>query len=321
MKTFKLLSMVLIAIFISTSFTACSNDEEPVVPPVEDEYIDVPLKLSIDASIDITDEPISRAGNQNPVYAIEVQEINPNTSLTSSYAYGIFKSLDNITIKLKKNREYRIKAALYYDFFSKWEFCATDTKGYIYHNTYTDEFIYPQNGYFYGVGGWHIPNTEYSTTNLIEGDGYYGTIDKFSPSLNNICSLELKRVASAIDIRVEGLTEGKIQCILNCQHNNSELEYQLTSNNTTLSQIFIYQDLLIEKEAKIRLYVNYIPTVGEPIALISNAYLFTRNKRKKILIKLNNSGESENVNTGFNFTQEKVEFIDEEQIVHNCTIN
>lgn len=96
MKTFKLLSMVLIAIFISTSFTACSNDEEPVVPPVEDEYIDVPLKLSIDASIDITDEPISRAGNQNPVYAIEVQEINPNTSLTSSYAYGIFKSLDNI---------------------------------------------------------------------------------------------------------------------------------------------------------------------------------------------------------------------------------
>ena len=34
-----------------------------------------------------------------------------------------------------------------------------------------------------------------------------------------------------------------------------------------------------------------------------------------------NSGESENVNTGFNFTQEKVEFIDEEQIVHNCTIN
>lgn len=72
MKVFKLLSMALIAISISTSFTACNNDEEPVVPPIEEEYIDVPLKLSIDASIDITDEPISRAGNQNPVYAIEV---------------------------------------------------------------------------------------------------------------------------------------------------------------------------------------------------------------------------------------------------------
>lgn len=45
MKTFKLLSMVLIAIFISTSFTACSNDEEQIVPPVEDEYIDIPLQM------------------------------------------------------------------------------------------------------------------------------------------------------------------------------------------------------------------------------------------------------------------------------------
>lgn len=43
MKVFKLLSMALIAISISTSFTACNNDEEPVVPPIEEEYIDVPL--------------------------------------------------------------------------------------------------------------------------------------------------------------------------------------------------------------------------------------------------------------------------------------
>ena len=133
--------------------------------------------------------------------------------------------------------------------------------------------------------------------------------------------MELKRVASAIEIGVEGLSEGKIQCILNCRHNNSELKYQLTSKEPILSQMFVYNDLLSEEEAKIRLYVNYVPTVGEPIALISETYLFTRNKRKKILIKLNNSGESENANIGFNITPEKVEFIDEEQIVHNCTIN
>ena len=50
-------------------------------------------------------------------------------------------------------------------------------------------------------------------------------------------------------------------------------------------------------------------------------YWFARNKRKKILIKLNNSEASEDANIGLNITQEKVEFIDEEQIVHNCTIN
>lgn len=320
MKTFKLLSMVLIAIFISTSFTACSNDEEAVVPPVEDEYIDIPLQISIDTSIDITDEPLSRADNQNPVYAIEVLEINPNTSLSSSYAYGIFKSLGDITIKLKKNREYRIEAALYYDFFSKWEFYALADKGFVYHNTYTDKFIYPQNGFFYGVKAWHIPNeNEVYVADLIEGDGYYGVIDKFSSTSNNVCSLELKRVASAIEISVEGLIEGNIKCKL---HNKASiLEYQLTPSKPTISPIFISDELFENNYFIASLFVDYIPTVGEPIALINDTYSFTRNQRKKILIKLNNSGESENVNTGFNFTQEKVEFIDEEQIVHNCTIN
>lgn len=136
------------------------------------------------------------------------------------------------------------------------------------------------------------------------------------PDTGGICSLELKRVASAIEIRVEGLTEGKIECVL-----QSELKYQLTSKEPILSQMFVYNDLLSEEEAKFRLYVNYVPTVGEPIGLISEMYWFARNKRKKILIKLNNSEASEDANIGLNITQEKVEFIDEEQIVHNCTIN
>lgn len=75
------------------------------------------------------------------------------------------------------------------------------------------------------------------------------------------------------------------------------------------------------KASDIYININYIPTEGRTIELVNTRYSFTRNKRKKILIKLNHSGESEDVNTGFNISQEKVEFIDEEQIVHNCTIN
>lgn len=324
MKTFKLLSMVLIAIFISTSFTACSNDEEPVVPPVEDEYIDVPLKLSIDASIDITDEPISRAGNQEPVYAIEVKEINPNTSYSTDYAYGFFRNLDNITIKMNKSKEYIIRAALYYAFFPKWhfQFYLQPTQS-IYYNKYTEEVIYPKEGEFFGINYWcTLINDDYKPSDFIEGDGYYGSIDKYSPTSNGICSLELKRVASAIEVSTEGLLNGEIQCKLKTTHTNGTgLDYQLTPAAQTLSQIFIYKDLLTMKASDIYININYIPTEGRTIELVNTRYSFTRNKRKKILIKLNHSGESEDVNTGFNISQEKVEFIDEEQIVHNCTIN
>lgn len=316
MKIFKLLSMVLIAIFISISFTACSNDKESVVPPVEDEYIDVPLQISIDTSIDITDEPLSRADNQNPVYAIDIEEIDSNTSTTTDYAYGFFRSLDNVTIKLKKNKEYRIYAALYYDFFSKYKFYSNDGFNLAtFYNTYTNGFIYPYDEY-YNVSYWYNKDyVPYSETYLIEGDGYYDTIDKFSPSLNNICSMELKRITSAFEISVEGLTEGSIRCGLEF------LEYNLIPSKPKISQMFVCSYLMYNTECNLKVYVDYIPTTGEPIKLVNSNYTFKRNKRKRFLIKLDHSGESENVNTGFNFTQEKVEFIDEEQIRYNCTIN
>lgn len=326
MKTFKLSIIVLVSFLLSTNFTACSNDEEPKVTPIEDEYMFMPFRIFINPSIDITDEPDTRQDEQNPnpVYAIDVQEKNPNTSRYTDYAYGFFKNIDNVIIKLNKNREYRIEAALYYDFFPKWEFRANETsRGYIHYNSYTDGFIYLQNGYFYGIDQWYFPNNDdYHTTDLIEGDGYYGTIETFSPLSNNACSLELKRVASALSISVEGLSEGKIQCILNSPHDNTELEYQLAPDETTLSQTFVCGDLLKEEQAYLRLYVNYIPSVGDPIELIiENPLYFSRNKRKRILIRLNNGEELGNVNTEFSFTKEKVNFIDEEQMVRNCTIS
>ncbi len=330
MRTFRLIGMALLAVTMCANFASCSSDDdEPIVSPVEpaeDEYVEIPLKLSVDASIDITDEPMTRADYQNPVYAIDVQEINPNTSQFADYAFGFFRSLDNITVKLRKDREYRISAALYYDFFSKLEFrdhlegTSTSTC----YKTYTDGFIYcPQNGYFFGIDHWYLPDeVDYHTFRFIEGDGYYAVMEKFSPTSGDVCSLELERVASAIEISVEGLSEGKVQCRLYCRHTATELEYQLTPDKSTLSQMFVYYDLLSEEEAKICIYFDYIPTVGESIRLVDdNVSLFARNRRKRIHIKLENTGKSGDSNTRFSFTTEKVEFIQEEQIVHNCIID
>ena len=175
--------------------------------------------------------------------------------------------------------------------------------------------MYPYDEY-YNVSYWYNKDyVPYSETYLIEGDGYYDTIDKFSPSLNNICSMELKRITSAFEISVEGLTEGSIRCGLEF------LEYNLIPSKPKISQMFVCSYLMYNTECNLKVYVDYIPTTGEPIKLVNSNYTFKRNKRKRFLIKLDHSGESENVNTGFNFTQEKVEFIDEEQIRYNCTIN
>lgn len=323
MKLLKLLAMALMAIFVSINITSCSsNEESEVLIPVEDdeEYVEIPLKLSIDASIDITDEPITRADYDNPVYAIDVKEINPNTSNLKDYAYGVFKSLDDVSIKVKKNREYKIEAILLYDFFSRWEFRANDSHDYVYHKTYTDAFIYIKDGFFYGITHWFIPNTDYYSTDLVEGDGFYGKLDKFSPSSNVTCSMELKRITSAVNIDIEGFTEGEIQCRLNSPHTNMELEYQLIPSNPKLSKMFVFEDFIINEEANVRLYIDYIPSVGERVSLVSGSYKFAKNKRKKIHIRLTDGGASDEVNTSFNITRENVEFTDESQIDLDCTI-
>lgn len=324
MKLLNLLTMALMAIFVSVNITSCSSDEESEeLMPVEDdeEYVEIPLKLSINASIDITDEPITKSDYDNPVYAIEVREINPNTSESDYYAYGIFEDLDNISVRLKKNREYKIEAVLLYDFFSKWEFRANDSHEYVYHKTYTDAFIYLKDGFFYGVTDWFISNTDYYSTDLLEGDGFYGKIDNFSPLSNVVCSLELKRIASAIEVDIEGLTGGEIQCRINSPHTNIELEYQLTPSKPILSTMFVFEDFVTNVEANVRLYIDYVPNIGEGMSLVSGSYKFAKNKRKKIHIKLIDGETSGELNTSFNITRENVEFIDEEQIDLDCTIN
>ena len=78
MKLLNLLTMALMAIFVSVNITSCSSDEESEeLIPVEDdeEYVEIPLKLSINASIDITDEPITKSDYDNPVYALIISSI------------------------------------------------------------------------------------------------------------------------------------------------------------------------------------------------------------------------------------------------------
>ena len=310
--------MTLMVVLVCANFVSCSNDDENI-PVISDEFIDVPLQIKTNFSVDITDEPINRSTAEQPVYAIDVLEINPNTSQTSSYAFGFFKSIGNLSIKLNKYKKYVIKAALYYNYFDKNQFYSTDTKTYTYYKTYTDNFIYISEGFFYGIDAWHMPNTEYSTNEFIEGDGFYGINQEFSPSTNQTCSIDLERISSAVEVIIEGLTEGSAKCVLNSPYQGSELEYQITTSAATLSKKFTYRHLISSEKANVRLFVTYVPTEGDNIELISDSYEFSRGMRKRFLIKLEKK-ESEDTSVGFKLTLAESEFVDEEQSIHNCVI-
>lgn len=311
--------MVSFAILMCANFLSCSNNNENI-PVINDEFIEVPLQIKTNFSIDITDEPISRSTEQ-PVYAIEVLEINPNTSYYESYAFGFFKSTDNLSVNLKKSGKYKIKVALYYNYFDNYRFGSYNEK-YVYYETYTDTFTYVDKGSFHGVTAWY----DYSEDNiiklsLINGDTFYGELDKFSPSYSNACSVELERISTAIEFTVEGLKEGIVK--LNVGNNYSAgsrlIHDQLTTEKTSLSQIFTPNELVTNETVKISVSATYISSNEKETSLISDSYIFTRNMKKRFLIKLEKN-ETDETNIGLKLSLIDIEFKDEEQSTYTCVI-
>ena len=117
-------------------FTACSEagtNEQPT--PTEPEYVTVSLGLNV--GLDYGYEPLSRAEENNDLYGIQVYSTpvpaTENAEWTK-YAYGLFDSTDNLTIKLIRGFEYKFVATM-----------AKDGKNKVYHYSYTGVYGAPFN--------------------------------------------------------------------------------------------------------------------------------------------------------------------------------
>lgn len=316
MKTLRFLQMALIAVLMCVNFVSCSNENKNI-PVISDEFIDVPLRIKTNFSIDITDEPISRSTEQ-PVYAIEVSEINPNTSLLEPYAFGFFESTDNLSITLKKSSKYVVSVALYYNYFDNYRFGSYNYEKDVYNETYTNKFISVADSWSHGVTTWYdYLREDFYVLSLINGDCFLGIQEEFSPSQTNTCTIELKRIATAVEIAVEGLEEGIVKFNLGSA---LSFPYQLTTEKPNLSQMFICKDLINKETAEINFNVIYISPNEKETNLISDSYVFTRNMKKRFLIKLKKE-ESEDTSTGFKLSLSNTEIENEEQITHICVID
>lgn len=307
--------MLSFAILMCANFLSCSNNNENI-PVINDEFIEVPLQIKTNFSIDITDEPISRSTEQ-PVYAIEVLEINPNTSYYESYAFGLFKNTDNLSVTLKRSGKYKINVALYYNYFDNYRFGSYNYVKDLYNETYTNKFIYVDDAWSHGVTSWYDYSREdFYRLSLINSDCFFGILEEFSPSQSNTCTVELKRIATAIEIAVEGLEEGIIKFNLGSA---VSYPYKLTTEKPKYLQNFTHRDLITNETTKVNLSVIYISPNDKEIYLISDSYVFTRNMKKRFLIKLEKN-EADETNTGLKLSLIETEFKDEEQSTYTCVI-
>lgn len=181
-------------------FTACSEvgtSEQPT--PTEPEYVTVSLCLNVE--LDYEYEPLTRAEENNDLYGIQVYSTpvpaTENAEWTK-FAYGLFDTTDNLTIKLVRGYEYKFETVMVKDGKDK----VANEDGTCYHGPFWHEyslgtysmtelstsFIYDKLG-MSSWGDWGL--TEYLNVEL-----YYGELVGYVPGDNDSkATIELKRTS------------------------------------------------------------------------------------------------------------------------------
>ena len=238
MKTLKRIAVLLLAGALGVCFTAC-NEKEALTPSVDQEYVTVNLGVSGEY-VKFSETPITTRAGAETTDIIGIVVYSVNNGLEAQYAYGIFNSLENVSIKLLAGQKYRFVASIkvdgnhcthnncQYDKLSEGN-VGTDFK-------YTSDkedisklfYIPVTNDRFYG--------------SLYKHDRFYGELTDYVPENNGTIEIKTKRVAYGVHYIAEGLTEGSLKVDVSCD-GYPYYSVDIPAENPETDAIYSFQSL------------------------------------------------------------------------------
>ena len=230
MKLFSNLWASVAMLLMLSLATSCDNPSEQPNTPTEPEYVTVSLGLNVE--LDYEYEPLTRAEENNDLYGIQVYSTPvPATGNAewTKFAYGLFDTTDNLTIKLVRGYEYKFETVMVKDGKDKVELLSSGYRDpFLSENAYHSygftplsmSFIYDQLGmYEWGkLGINHYLNLEL----------YYGELVGYIPGDNDSkATIELKRTSFGAKFIAKGdyAENGTLEIIM-----EDEPQPQLTLN-------------------------------------------------------------------------------------------
>lgn len=243
MKRFFLLLAV-----VGMLFTACSEvgtNEQPT--PTEPEYVTVSLGFNVELDCDY--EPLTRAEENNDLYGIQVYSTpvpaTENAEWTK-YAYGLFDTPDNLTIKLIRGYEYKFETIMVKDGKDKIDYDDYyDTYGGPFgHETSPNSYIMTElsTSFIYDQLGMYLERLlfiDYLTAEL-----YYGELEGYIPSDNDSkATIELKRTSFGAKFIAKGdyAENGTLEIFMN---KTSQPQFTLNlAEGNEISEIFSFKEV------------------------------------------------------------------------------
>lgn len=283
-------------------FTACSEvgtNEQPNTP-TEPEYVTVSLGLNVE--LDCEYEPLTRAEENNDLYGIQVYSTpypaNENAEWTK-FAYGLFDTTDNLTIKLVRGYEYKFVAAMVKDGKDKVENWAggkydmpfTHETGPTSCNStpLSESFIYGQLGMPF-LGGPY--SNEY-----LNVDRYYGELEGYIPGDNDSkATIELKRTSFGVKFIAKGdyAENGTLEILMG--DNTEPLNLNLAEGNE-VSEIYTFNNVReawldenYTKTVPVLLRIAYSDGTSAPLG--THNITFKRNTITVVNVDLTVGGEN-----------------------------
>lgn len=234
----------LILLFVALGIVGCSQDE--TITEGSNEMITVSLKLN--GEISSTESPITRADTESrDLIAIAVYKIKTNNT-TEKFAYGIYDNLNNVTINLLAGFKYKFKCTLIKDAKDKLYFSTQDeTSTSRFYGTYpfrsneicNAPFIYKTYYNDYSSENYVSTSGYQSQNYCAKIDRFYGETNDYTPTVNGVVTIDLKRVSFGLKVKVTGITDGSAD--VTCKkgsYNTFVSQTGLTSNYESAGEMF-----------------------------------------------------------------------------------
>ena len=247
-------------------FTACSEggaNDGSCTTPTEPEYVTVSLGLKV--GLDYGYEPLTRSEANNDLYGIQVYSTpipaTENAQWTK-FAYGLFDSTDNLSIKLIRGYEYKFVARMVKDGKDKVEHYVSGAyAGPFSHelepNSSTATLI--STSFIYGNLGMNYLHKNGNGDFYHNAESYYGELEGYIPGDNDSkATIELKRTSFGVKYIAKGdyAENGTLEIMMNSA---TQLNINLAESNE-VSEIYTFKNVRAAW-----LDENYTETV--PVAL------------------------------------------------------
>lgn len=297
MKKYILLLISAFAIF------GCSQDDAN--NSQEEKIITVSLKLNGDISSN--ESPITRTETES-------QDLIGITVYKNGYKFarGLFDNLDNVTINLLAGAKYKFKCTL-----------IKDAKNKLYKNSDSySRTCYPfwgtRNGTFnslndpFGYGTSFDDNLANSTVTVGYNDSrvcanidrFYGELDNYTPTVNGVVTINLKRVSFGLQVKVTGISDGSVN--MSVSHKDASVTFDsqtdLSSNYESVAKMYsmyritdAWQYADADYQEPVNVSVSWTRGVGVTENLGTKTVNVKRNSLNIIHIKLTANGDGAGV--------------------------